>query len=402
MITMIEAFAGIGSQTQALKNIGIEHKVIGIIEIDKYVIQAYKMLHGEVKNFGDITKIKSLPYCDLFTYSFPCQDCSICGNNEGIKKGTRSGLLLEVERLIEGMKVKPKYLLLENVKGLLQEKHAKAFHSWLNKLIEFGYINRVAVLNAKDYGIPQNRERVFVMSIREDLNSWFVFPRKQKLKIFLEDLLEKEVDEKYYISKKAMEGLITHKERNREKGNMFGFHLIDMTSTTIGTTQGSRDRNLVNTIRSRYYKDGSENLIQTGYINKNSDALRVYENNMARSLKSEGGGLGAKTGLYTIHNMQPRSENRPSLKYSKGGSGHLTKKDGTVYCIDTGNTNAVEYGNRIRRLTPLECFLLMGFKEKEYNKIKGISDTQKYCMAGNSIVVSVLEAIFKNLFKKNL
>jgi DNA (cytosine-5)-methyltransferase 1 len=141
MLTVIELFAGIGSQTQALKNIGIEHKVIGISEINKYAIMVYEMLHGKVNNFGDITKIESLPYCDLLTYSFPCQDLSIAGKQAGIKEGTRSGLLLQVERLLNDMPIKPKYLLLENVKNLISDKFYPDYEKWLNELASFGYVN---------------------------------------------------------------------------------------------------------------------------------------------------------------------------------------------------------------------------------------------------------------------
>lgn len=145
---VIELFAGIGSQTQALKNIGVEHEVIGISEIDKYAIKSYEAIHGKVNNFGDITKIEKLPYCDLLTYSFPCQDISVAGKQEGIKEGTRSGLLYEVERLLE-VSEKPKYLLLENVKNLVGKGHKADFDKWLNRLEEMGYNNYWKVLNGR-------------------------------------------------------------------------------------------------------------------------------------------------------------------------------------------------------------------------------------------------------------
>ena len=148
MLQVIELFAGIGSQTQALKNIGVEHEVVGISEIDKYAIKSYEAIHGKVHNFGDITKIEKLPYCDLLTYSFPCQDISVAGNQAGIKEGTRSGLLLEVERLLE-VSEKPKYLLLENVKNLVGKKHKADFDRWLDKLEELGYNNYWQVVDGR-------------------------------------------------------------------------------------------------------------------------------------------------------------------------------------------------------------------------------------------------------------
>lgn len=168
-LRLIELFAGIGSQTQALTNIGIAHKVVAISEIDKYAIQSYEAIHGIANNLGDIRKIEELPDADLWTYSFPCQDISVAGKGAGIKEGTRSGLLFEVERLLRVASEKgtlPKYLLLENVKNLVSKKFKADFDKWLDFLAELGYTNYWKVLNAKDYGIPQNRERVFCVSIR--------------------------------------------------------------------------------------------------------------------------------------------------------------------------------------------------------------------------------------------
>lgn len=163
---ILELFAGYGSQALALENLGIEF-TSDIAEIDKYAIQAYNQIHGETHNWGDITKIDEtkLPYYDLITYSSPCQDFSVAGLNKGGDKdsGTRSSLLWECERIIKA--VKPKYLLMENVKNLVGKKHKHNFNAWLKTLEELGYNNYWQVLNAKDYGVPQNRERVFVVSI---------------------------------------------------------------------------------------------------------------------------------------------------------------------------------------------------------------------------------------------
>ena len=210
---VIELFAGVGSQTQALKNLGIEHEVVAISEIDKYAIETYKQLHGDVDNLGDISKIQRLPKADLWTYSFPCQDLSIAGKLEGIKKGTRSGLLMEVERLLDVaafMGELPKYLLLENVKNLVSKRFKSDFDKWLQKLETLGYTNYWQVLNAKDYGIPQNRERVFCVSILG--NEYFEFPKKQELKLRLKDMLEEEVDEKYYLSERMLNYVLDNNE----------------------------------------------------------------------------------------------------------------------------------------------------------------------------------------------
>ena len=209
-LRLIELFAGIGSQTQALKNIGVPHKVVAISEIDKYAIQSYEAMHGKVNNLGDIRAIKALPDADLWTYSFPCQDISVAGKGAGIKEGTRSGLLFEVERLLNVASENgtlPKYLLLENVKNLVSKKFKADFDRWLSFLSSLGYTNYWQILNAKDYGIPQNRERVFCVSIRGD-HSPFVFPEKQELKLRLRDMIDAVVDEKYYLKESTIRSII--------------------------------------------------------------------------------------------------------------------------------------------------------------------------------------------------
>ena len=209
-LRLIELFAGIGSQTQALTNIGIAHKVVAISEIDKYAIQSYEAMHGKANNLGDIRKIEELPDADLWTYSFPCQDISVAGKGAGIKEGTRSGLLFEVERLLRVASEKgtlPKYLLLENVKNLVSKKFKADFDKWLDFLAELGYTNYWKVLNAKDYGIPQNRERVFCISIRGK-HEPFVFPKPKELTIRLRDMIDEMVDEKFYLKESTIRSIL--------------------------------------------------------------------------------------------------------------------------------------------------------------------------------------------------
>ena len=209
-LRLIELFAGIGSQTQALTNIGIAHKVVAISEIDKYAIQSYEAMHGKANNLGDIRKIEELPDADLWTYSFPCQDISVAGKGAGIKEGTRSGLLFEVERLLRVASEKgtlPKYLLLENVKNLVSKKFKADFDKWLDFLAELGYTNYWKVLNAKDYGIPQNRERVFCVSIRGE-HKPFVFPKPKELTIRLRDMIDETVDERFYLKESTIRSIL--------------------------------------------------------------------------------------------------------------------------------------------------------------------------------------------------
>ena len=209
-LRLIELFAGIGSQTQALTNIGIAHKVVAISEIDKYAIRSYETMHGKANNLGDIRKIEELPDADLWTYSFPCQDISVAGKGAGIKEGTRSGLLFEVERLLRVASEKgtlPKYLLLENVKNLVSKKFKTDFDKWLDFLAELGYTNYWKVLNAKDYGIPQNRERVFCVSIRGE-HEPFVFPKPKELTIRLRDMIDEAVDERFYLKESTIRSIL--------------------------------------------------------------------------------------------------------------------------------------------------------------------------------------------------
>lgn len=315
MLKVIELFAGIGSQTQALKNIGVEHEVVGISEIDKYAMQAYEAIHGKVNNFGDITKIEELPYCDLLTYSFPCQSLSLAGKQEGLKKGsgTRSGLLWEVERLLEGTNEKPKYLLLENVKNLVSKKFKPEFDKWLKRLEELGYNNYWKVLNSSDYGTPQERERVFVISIRKDIEEKYNFPEKQKLNFKVEDVIEK----------------CKHKV----------------------------NKTLLPYFKKEYLKE---------YVSKNG-LIKVFDGESQNIFKSDF----IKKRIYSLRGTSPT--------------------------ITTGNKiNFLEIEGYINGN---ESLYLMGFKKEEIERLQFLSDNQRYYLAGNSIVVSVLEAIFKNLFK---
>ena len=166
-IRVFEAFAGYGSQSIALRNIGIPYEVVAISEIDKYAIKAYEAIHGKVNNLGDISKInvEDIPDHDLFTYSFPCQDISTAGKQASLKEGsgTRSSLLWECRKIIEYKK--PTYLLMENVKNLVSKKHRPYFNKWLEYLESLGYTNYWKVLNAKDFGVPQNRESICGINI---------------------------------------------------------------------------------------------------------------------------------------------------------------------------------------------------------------------------------------------
>src|SRR5574344_1575782 len=201
LLKVFEAFSGVGAQRMALRNIGIEHEVVAISEIDKYAIQSYEAIHGKTFNLGDISKIdpKDIPDHDLFTYSFPCTDVSTSGRQLGFAKGsgTRSGLLWECEKVINIKR--PKYLLLENVKGLISNKFRAGFDEWLSLLEGYGYTNYWGILNSKHYGVAQNRERVFVVSILGE-HEPYLFPNLCGSIKPLREILEDDVTDRYTLS----------------------------------------------------------------------------------------------------------------------------------------------------------------------------------------------------------
>ena len=205
MLKVLELFAGIGACSKALTNLGIEHEIVDAVEIDKYAVQSFNAIHGTNFEPQDITKWDKDIECDLIMHGSPCQDFSVAGKQAGGDKdsGTRSSLMYETLRIVE--KLKPKYVIWENVKNLLSKKHRHNFDAYLEAMEKLGYKSKYQVLNAKDYGVPQNRERVFTVSILGENN--FVFPEPIKLEKRLKDVLDDEVEEKYYLTDEQTERL---------------------------------------------------------------------------------------------------------------------------------------------------------------------------------------------------
>lgn len=303
MLNVLSLFSGIGAFEKALDNLGIEYKLLGYCEIDKYASKAYSLIHNvpESMNYTDVTKIDDLDFIDedidLITYGFPCQDISLAGKQKGFTdeegKTTRSGLFFEALRIIEDYK--PKYAIAENVKNLTSKKFSKEFSIVLDSLEKAGYRNYWKVLNAKDYGIPQNRERVFIVSIRKDLNQDFVFPEKIPLKLRLKDLLEDSVDKKYFLSQVTIESCIKHRERQEAKGNGFGFEPRERERAeiahTITTRAGSRntDNYIVENIPSsglqnfNYEEDpmDTNKIMKVGVLSSSQDGVVVDERGLS-------------------------------------------------------------------------------------------------------------------------
>lgn len=228
MIRLMELFAGIGAQATALGQLGVPYTST-VSEIDKRAYQGYEAIHGPTVNLGDVRQIETLPDYDILTYSFPCQDLSIAGKEEGIAPGTgtRSSLLWEVGRILEATRERegkqhlPKVLIMENVDAILNKNHIRNFKKWIDTLSRLGYMSSYEVLNAYDYGIPQYRARCFMVSSLD--KGFFKFPEPQPLKLCLGDLLETCPDERYYLSKKRIDSLNKHAERHKNHG--FGWEI---------------------------------------------------------------------------------------------------------------------------------------------------------------------------------
>lgn len=489
-LRVFEAFAGVGTQSMALKRLGVNYEVVGIAEIDKFAIQSYMAIHGETKNYGDISKIDptELPDMDLFTYSFPCQDLSISGKQRGMGEGTRSGLLYECEKVITTKK--PKYLLLENVKNLVGKKFKPDFDKWLEWLESQGYRNYWQVLNAKDYGVPQNRERVFVVSILgEDsyefpskktdgqlifsfgvgnkdwagdgkqfsrnypqgnrvydsegvscsitanggglggksglykvYDNGYSFPEGFPLEVKLKDILEDEVDEKYFLSTKLLEGFTAHKKRHQEKGTGFQYNPRDLDGHAAclraNTSLCPTDNTVVVETSNENVLDKQREfpeLILAGKLSmKGHDQInRVYDSEgLSPALTTmQGGHRHPKIIDYVDGEVRVREATKLGYKVAEEGDsinlehpnsktrrGRVGKQ--VAQTLTTSPQQATLINYRIRRLTPLECWRLMGIADEDFYKAKnsGISDSQLYKQAGNAIVVDVLVDIFGNLF----
>lgn len=364
---VLSLFSGIGAFEKALDNLEIPYELVGYCEIDKYASKSYSAIHNvpESMNLGDITKVdeKTLPKdIDLLTYGFPCQDISIAGKMQGLFDedgiSTRSGLFFEALRIIE--ETQPRVAIAENVKNLTGKTFKDQFKIVLDSLELAGYINYWAVLNAKDYGVPQSRERVFIVSIRKDIDIIsFKFPEGFPLEIRLKDILEDEVDEKYYLSDKTKDYLatITMKEESRVKDNFIEEPAVKQ----IGNCCPTKTRD-------------------------NPNQGRIYDSKgLAPCLNQMGGG---NRQPFIIEDFYKNRDDRiyedvaPTLRSERIG------------------LKVAESNLRIRKLTPKECFRLMGFDDADFEKAEAVnSNTQLYKQAGNSIVVPVVEYIIQALLE---
>lgn len=333
-LKVLELFAGIGACSKALERLNIPHEIVDAVEIDKYAVASFNAVHGTNFMPQDITKWDKDIEVDLIMHGSPCQDFSSAGLQAGGDKGsgTRSSLMYETLRIVE--KLKPKYVIWENVKNLLSKRHRHNFDAYQSAMQQLGYNSYFQVLNAKDYGIPQNRERVFTVSIRNDgeFDSYFEFPEPIPLEKKLKDVLEKEVDEEYFLDNIAGSTALQRKVCNKA--------------------------------------------IDKGLVKPNDAIEYTYSN--ARLKEMENG-----------HIKKQNSANNQVMSTLK------TNPQQIGVCVDEPC--------RIRKLTPKECWRLMGFDDASFERAEKVnSSTQLYKQAGNSIVVDVLVAMLKNLLEAEI
>lgn len=484
MLKVLELFAGIGAASKALENLGVEHEIVDAVEIDKYAIASFNAVHGTNFEPQDITTWDKDIECDLIMHGSPCQDFSVAGKQAGGDEGsgTRSSLMYETLRIVD--KLKPKYVIWENVKNLLSKRHRHNFDAYLEAMEDMGYTNCYQVLNAKDYGVPQNRERVFTVSVRETIlkatflpsgktiehPEKFKFPARRPLTNRLKDVLETGVDEKYYLSDKAVAGYVAHSNRHEERGNGFKFEPTDgdTVAHTVSTRAGGRptdnfikvvgklDIKGQDQIKRVYSDEGCSPTLSTMQGGNRQPKIledfykarptRVYDK-IAPTLRSERSGLKVQEpfvvasrgrGENNEQHLEPRKDGMTNTITSVAKNNYVAESTGGGYmAIKTANSKGFDLATdgdgvdlaypdsktrrgrvghgvsktletspnqgvldkyRIRKLTPKECWRLMGFDDTDFEKAEKVnSNTQLYKQAGNSICVPVLEAIFREL-----
>ena len=441
-ISMLSLFSGIGAYETAFINKGYSIDLVGFSEIDKYATQSYCNIHGvsEDKNLGDITKIdiSSLPTgIDIITHGSPCQDFSNAGQQKGGDKGTgtRSSLMWYTVDIVEHCK--PKVVIWENVKNVLSKKHKHNFDGYLEAMDKLGYSNYYQVLNAKDYGIPQNRERIFVVSIRKDIDKGYVFPEPQELTLRLKDILEDQVDEKYYISTCKVQQLLQnidgkldlnkqvigtcHKKNNLSRSTRDIVYNAEKNAPTLNATMYKDPIKVLTPIDGKNSKMDNVTMVNDNYGMINGGTIGKMHDSSRRCYSVDyvspiintcgGGNLEPKIIEPIIVASRGRNPENPSDRRSgiptkqrlepnsRGIANTITTVQKDNYVLEPLITETAVVDNyRIRKLTPRECWRLMGFTDEQFDKAAEVcSNTQLYKQAGNSIVVNVLEAIIDNL-----
>lgn len=421
---LFESFSGIGTQRMAFNRLGLDYEMVGISEIDKYAIKSYMAIHGETKNYGSITEIKGydLPQIDVFTWSFPCTDLSKAGQQKGLSKETRSGLVYEVLRIINETKEHgnmPKVLIMENVVDLVQVKFIKQFQEIQLELEQLGYTNYVETLNSKNYGVAQNRDRVFMVSILGDY--YYEFPKPIPLQKKLKDYLEDEVDDKYYLNDAMLKYMNSKSSGGLNRKEQFerNFKEDKQIAATITTCAGNRpsDNFIQEPVCLNSKVDGKQPSLQDRVYDSNAISTCVTTSFMpfvTIPKKTSGNDVGVvveknnkeilceallENGHLKEFDMirhsytNSRMDNLDRIENRNGVSAALTTRPDTLGIVVNESANL-----RIRKLTPLECWRLMGIDDSDYQKAQSVnSNAQLYKQAGNAIVVDVFAKIIENL-----
>jgi len=442
MIDVGSDFSGIGAADQALIALKIDYKTVFACDMDKFARQSYIANYGEPEYYPENVYDREIPYkpLELYVSSPPCQSFSLAGKRKG-ESDKRGILFYNTHEFI--IKNKPRYFIIENVKGLLSDQSGRTFQIWIDMLAgksvngnpvifpredSAPYHVYHKVLNAKDYGVPQNRERVFIIGIRDDSENHFKWPKKQHLNKRLKDILETDVDEKYYLSDVFLKAVQSHSERHQDKGNGFKFEPTkgNVIAKSITTKAGQRTTDNYIKVKSstklgyEIAKDGdSINLSQLssetrrGRVGKGiaqtldtacnqSVLIGAIRGHNPENPKSRVSGLPTEQMLEINENgtsnaLTTVQKDNVVVYEQRNDEGMRFFKDnicGTIRTISDGGDKRVwnKTQQTIRRLTPRECLRLMSFPDSF--KIV-VSDSQAYKQAGNSIVKDVLARIIE-------
>lgn len=464
---------GIGSPEQALKNLGISHEIVFGCEIDRFARETYLSNFTPAKMYEDMTKETwegSDFYSDLFIGGIPCQAFSLAGKRLG-ELDPRGLLFFDFYRYVKNQQ--PKYFIIENVKGLLSDNGGATFQNWINLLGQsvngdafifphedsLMYNLHWQVLNTKDYGLPQNRERVFLIGIRNDLPNDFIFPKNIPLELRLKDVLENEVEEKYYLSERTIESFQKESDKQIEKGNNFKFELrhpeeiefaktvtikqggrkcdefifvksatklgyevatngdsINLSQINSETRRGRVGKQVAQTldtacnmavVETYNYPKVQYNLSGEKWEKMHEQSRRCYhENGISPTVHTAGGG-NQEIKIVAFERTEEAKELRSKfIKETGKDTGKFSERQLKLKEQDYSDTilanpnhqkeGLIAENYRIRKLTPLECFRLQGFPD---DFVKPCSNSQLYKQAGNSISVPVIQSILKNLLK---
>jgi len=375
-------FSGIGSPESALKRLGLDIDEVFACEIDKFARASFNELHNPTTMYEDITtrNHSEVPQLDLYVAGFPCQSFSSAGKRGGFED-TRGTLFFNVAEFIK--ENQPKCFVLENVKGLLSHDNGRTYQTITDVLTNgggtlngqigldsiyngLGYHVYAQVLNSKDYGIPQNRERIFLVGFKEFRE--FRYPKKMELKLRLKDLLQDNTESKYFLSDKTINRLSTAVRCN-------------------GFTDKEK-KNISNCIVSGYYRTPTD-----------GEYIEVDSKYYLSDKMTEGFTLSRNNNTDIVGDLNKGGER--GVVYSEDCSimSCLTATDYKQPKQVLVNTNGVKIDKRIRRLTPLECWRLQGYTDEQFNKAQKVnSDTQLYKQAGNSITVDVMVELFKKIY----